>query len=1216
MKYIFLPLYFFCCTFLSFSQDNDDISNALEITCDTSIESTTTGYSSDQEQLIEWGVNDCGTSVDESSGVWYYLEGNDSDLMLRMCDSSYDTKLHVFQDDGFNISCVTGNDDGYVCESTYLHSQVSFYADLDYTYYIYVSGYGTNEGDFVLTLYCNVFGCIDPEAENYCAECLEDDGSCEYTIGCMDVSAINYSEDNDISDPDSCEYPTECLDGEQLVMIDIMIGNWASEITWDIQSSDSILVANSPALNTFYIDWGIYTSYACLDENQTYIFNAYDSYGDGWNSGGTYSVSICDGGVVLANNNGESPSGYGGAENFIIASEDCDLYGCMDDTACNYDGTAIYESFCIYPAEYYDCTGNCINDLNANTICDELDIYGCTDEGVINFNPEATFDDGSCLYDLECSLNEIQIDILISTDPYPGETSFTLNDNQGIIWASEDPVFEEAYVAYPFQYCLPDDGCYIFTVYDSYGDGIYSSGGVEVYYEENLVLEDPDFQYNSSITMNCPPGYDCNTAIEVGLGSYTTESDDYWYVFTAEVNGQYDINTCESDCNTIVYVYDYCTGLVPSDYNDGTIYYNDDLCGLQSQIYPLMSAGDTYYIRIKGDCESIDWELDYIGPISGCTDETACNYNPIAENDDNSCIYPGDPDCINGPDLLVMPFESSMYLQIYENEDGCAIEEGCLTGYGTRSIIRFSTHIKNVGNQDYFIGSVNDNEETNQFEWDMCHNHWHYKGYAEYVLFDSTGQLIPVGFKNGFCVMDLECGGDDEYGVPPGTYTYGCSVMGISTGCGDIYGSGLSCQWIDITDVADGEYTFVVRTNWDQDPDAIGNIELSYENNWEQTCIGVFTNDDGSRGYYMAVDIDSDGIENINDPDVDGDGIMNSSDEDADGDGVINDLDETPYGLSVCPVYTDCNGIEFGDSQYDCNGICGGESISGDVNLDSFLDISDMQIYASDIISSDWNATSCNDLDMDGEITVSDIALLVNCIENEEDVTRDNQSEPCEFGMSITNPNDTVQFSIGELNLEEGYVDIHILNPDNEVLGYQFIMGNISITSVENLVENYPITPSFSTGNGMVLGVSYEDSLIIKNYDPAPLCRIYYSSIEENACIETIIDVVNQDYENVIALNNTEDCISNVSIDNDIGHSFIMYPNPASNLIDLTLELDQISDINIEISNMLGQTIWSDKFYLKKMYTQLDVSHYVNGIYLVKVSIDQVSFVKHMVIEK
>ena len=258
-----------------------------------------------------------------------------------------------------------------------------------------------------------------------------------------------------------------------------------------------------------------------------------------------------------------------------------------------------------------------------------------------------------------------------------------------------------------------------------------------------------------------------------------------------------------------------------------------------------------------------------MSPVQGCTDNTACNFNPIAESDDGSCIYPGDPDCVNGPDLLVMPFEGSMYLQAYENEDGCAIEEGCLTGYGDRSIIRFDTWIKNVGNVDYFIGSVSDNEETNQFEWDMCHNHWHYKGYAEYVLFDSDGQIIPVGFKNGFCVMDLECSGDDELGVPAGNYTYGCSVMGISAGCGDIYGSGLSCQWIDITNVPDGEYTFVVRTNWDQDPDVMGNIELSYENNWEQTCIGVFTNDDGVKDFYMAEDIDGDGIDNINDPDID-----------------------------------------------------------------------------------------------------------------------------------------------------------------------------------------------------------------------------------------------------------------------------------------------------------------------------------------------------------
>ena len=66
---------------------------------------------------------------------------------------------------------------------------------------------------------------------------------------------------------------------------------------------------------------------------------------------------------------------------------------------------------------------------------------------------------------------------------------------------------------------------------------------------------------------------------------------------------------------------------------------------------------------------------------------------------------------------------------------------------------------------------------------------------------------------------------------------------------------------------------------------------------------------------------------------------MNGSDDDSDGDGVLDDVDDTPYGMSECPVYTDCNGEEFGNAQYDCNGICGGESVTGDMNFDLFLDL-------------------------------------------------------------------------------------------------------------------------------------------------------------------------------------------------------------------------------------------------------------------------------------
>ena len=39
-----------------------------------------------------------------------------------------------------------------------------------------------------------------------------------------------------------------------------------------------------------------------------------------------------------------------------------------------------------------------------------------------------------------------------------------------------------------------------------------------------------DISY-TTVEKDCPPGYDCNTAIEVGLGSYITETNDYWYVF-------------------------------------------------------------------------------------------------------------------------------------------------------------------------------------------------------------------------------------------------------------------------------------------------------------------------------------------------------------------------------------------------------------------------------------------------------------------------------------------------------------------------------------------------------------------------------------------------------------------------------------------------------------------------------------------------------------
>ena len=93
-------------------------------------------------------------------------------------------------------------------------------------------------------------------------------------------------------------------------------------------------------------------------------------------------------------------------------SEDCDLIGCIDPSACNYDPNATIDNgSCIYPVIFFDCDGNCLNDIDGNNICDELEgSYGCTDENACNYDPNAEIDNGSCTYstssDFELEFNE------------------------------------------------------------------------------------------------------------------------------------------------------------------------------------------------------------------------------------------------------------------------------------------------------------------------------------------------------------------------------------------------------------------------------------------------------------------------------------------------------------------------------------------------------------------------------------------------------------------------------------------------------------------------------------------------------------------------------------------------------------------------------------------------------------------------------------------
>ncbi len=702
-----------------------------------------------------------------------------------------------------------------------------------------------------------------------------------------------------------------------------------------------------------------------------------------------------------------------------------------------------------------------------------------------------------------CPDGESTVVVTIATDNFGYETHWTLTGESGTVYAEVNPDTYANSTVYQTQACLPADDCATFEILDTYGDGIFLPGGYILTVDGDTIATGANFGAGDRITFNCAPTQKCDSALPVSEGSYIATYDDSWYAFTPDSSGLYSISTCGlAACDTKIWIYDTCEDNGLAEDNSGTIFFDDGTAGCdpQAMVSAFFDPSQTYLIRI-GDhqdaCpDSIAWELVYEGPVTGCTDPESCNYSPLATVDDGSCLPQGDPNCPR-PDLNLRQdvLNSTIYVDTITSVDECLIQEGCLKGYGLRDIIRFSTKIENIGQEDYYIGEPS--FDNTQFTWNNCHNHFHYDSYAEYVLFDEAGTEIPIGFKNGFCVIDLGC--------TTGSAQYGCGNMGISAGCYDEYWPELECQWIDVTDIPDGNYTFVTRVNWLGAPDFLGRYELDSLNNWAQSCI--------------TIDRSSGELEVFVDPD--------------------------------CPPYVDCAGIPYGATQPDCNGECGGAAVRGDLDENGLQEMVDAQTYVDRILGNDIEPLPCNDLNADGDITVYDAALLASCLNYGAAHVHVGEGlhDHCRFPGGLLNTTDTVELTILDADFAAGYVDIGIRNPTALVNAYQFDMSGLTIASVENLADPaaYPITPRASIDQAVVIGVSYQDSMIFKSPAFQPLVRLHYLELTDDfICIDNIIDIVNHNHEQVVA-RIVDGCVENTTsatrfLDNSIEVS--VQPNP------------------------------------------------------------------------
>jgi len=351
----------------------------------------------------------------------------------------------------------------------------------------------------------------------------------------------------------------------------------------------------------------------------------------------------------------------------------------------------------------------------------------------------------------------------------------------------------------------------------------------------------------------------------------------------------------------------------------GSQKYDDDDggCGDQAVASMVMSAGTEYYLRIGDDADdcsgAINFMVIYLGPVVGCTDGDACNYQPLATVS-GPCIYPGDPLCPAGPDLVAEQQEFISSLGISTTvASTCDIEEGCLRDYGVREVISFTTYIANNGTLDYYIGTAS--PDNNQFSYNNCHGHPHYEGYTRSLVYDSNNNVIPVGVKAGYCVMDLQC-------PPEITGQFSCDPMGISAGCADIYGAGTQCQWFDVTELMPGTYKLAVKVNWDNSPDANGKYEMDYENNWAYACLELTRDEVGLASFTTLPD---------------------------------------------CEPITDCNGNLWGNALLDCEGVCGGNKVRGDIDENGYINTEDVESYMLMITQVNPVVTNCLDLSAVGK---------------------------------------------------------------------------------------------------------------------------------------------------------------------------------------------------------------------------------------------------------
>ncbi len=410
-------------------------------------------------------------------------------------------------------------------------------------------------------------------------------------------------------------------DCDQPAVIAFETGMWGSEVSWSLVDETGTLIASGGG----YPDGETQTEVVCLGEG-CHVLEMFDSFGDGWN-GAQWTLVEFSGQVwgPFTIDSGSSST----VDVSVNGGCGVDVAGCTDPTALNFNPYALVDDGSCVQLE--DCSG-CENEV-ADPVCawnptsneitwypgpcwalcdgafvlDEWDCTsdtgGCTDAAAVNFDPNATYDDGSCIS--PCDEGSVPATFYLCTFNNGNEVAIDIVHESGSVLYAQDG-FNNGAIIYE-DLCL-ETGCYTATLTNSAGN----------------------FGWNN--------GYFSILGATVAAYNITLSDDATSATFLFSVDG-----ACESVPG--------CTdpeapNFTPeADWNDGSCLPSCDCEDAEDEPVCVWDWTTGGYVTLNNLCEAECWGLNiaWIGdcntqPIAGCTDPEALNYNPEATVN-QSCVY-------------------------------------------------------------------------------------------------------------------------------------------------------------------------------------------------------------------------------------------------------------------------------------------------------------------------------------------------------------------------------------------------------------------------------------------------------------------------------------------------------------------------------------------------------------------------------------------------